>query len=349
MQLMRQPMRSIILVITAAATLVASAWAATTWKKTAAANTSAGCPSGYVPVPQFTLPDGTFVPGFCVMQFEAQDDGNKVAVAKTSGTPWTNVTWRQAVTACQAAGARLIAENEWLSIAHQATTVAANWTGGAVGVGQLFSGSNDNNPAGPLNAPATAADDCYTGTNDSTAAPGDSAYSYFASNTVNTSPYAGQCRTLTLPNGQVIWDLAGSLSEWVAEIIPKASRYHGGGAQWMSYNSNDGAVQAAGTNLAVATNMPLNKKPPNGWNANQGMGRYYDGWDAVNGACNTVSEWPDNSGCRSTPYAAFNRGGCWNSGSTGGVFSLYLDSGRSSVYGGYGGGAAGVAGFRCTR
>jgi hypothetical protein len=346
---MRQPMRSIILAIAAAAVLAPAL--AATWKKTAAANTSVNCPAGYVPVPQFTLPDGTFVPGFCVMQFEAQQSGTTgIAVSVVNGTPWSNVTWRQAVAACQASGARLIAENEWLSIAHQVTTVAANWTGAAVGVGQLFSGHNDNNPGSALNAPATAADDCYTGTLDYSTAPGDSTASYYASNTVNTSPYAGQCRTLTVPNGQVIWDLAGSLSEWVAEIIPKASRYHGGGAQWMSYSSNDGAVQAAGTNFAVATNMPLNKKPPNGWNANQGMGRYYDGYDAVNGGCNTTSEWPDNSGCRNTPYVAFLRGGSWNSGSTGGVFSLVFDSGRSSVNGFYGGGAwGGLAGFRCTR
>jgi formylglycine-generating enzyme required for sulfatase activity len=341
------PIRSIILAVALTAIFI-PAQAATTWKKIAFPNSTTTCPTGYVPVPSYVLPDSTFVLGFCVMQFEAQMDtlaNGYRAISVAGSTPWSNVTWHQAATACQSASARLITENEWLSIAHQAASVAANWTGGAVGTGVLFSGHNDNAPASALNAPASAAADCYTGTGDAASGVGDSAFAGYANNTINASPTAGQCRKLTLPNGQVIWDFAGNLWEWVGDSLVKASRYHGGATGWMSYSSNDGAV--SGTSYSIASNLTTNKRPTNNWNANQGMGRYYDGAN-VAGAYTTVYEWPDYVGANAynAPVAAFLRGGGWNSGAGGGVFALSLDAGRSSVKGMNN---LNNAGFRCTR
>lgn len=314
-----------------------AATAATTWKRVALSD-APSCPTGYIPVQKFTLPDGTAVPAFCVMKYEAKDGGNGIATSTAAGTPWVSITWLQASTACQSANARLISENEWLSIAHQVTTVATNWTGGAVGNGVLMSGHNDNAPANSLAASAND-DDGYYGTGDTAAAPGDGGFNNFANNTINASPYAGQRRTLKLPNNQVIWDLAGNVWEWVGETIAKGNRYHGGTGQWMSYLSNDGAV--SGTSFTAATNVPLNKRPPSTWNANQGMGRYYDGYDAA-GAYNSVNEWPDLAGTGYVaPYAAFLRGGSWYHGAYAGVFALTLNHGRSYAYA--------SVGFRCTR
>lgn len=285
--------------------------AATTWKKISFANSSATCLSGYITVPQYTLPDGSFVPGFCVMQFEAKDGGSGIAISQASGTPYVNLTWRQSADACAGARARLIAENEWLSIAHQVALVASNWTGGTVGNGALYSGHNDDSPAVALSVSNSA--DGY----DQTGNAGGS----------------NQRRTLTLPNGNVIWDFAGNVWEWVGEVIATGSRYHGGTGQWMAYNSTEGG-------LTAATNMPTNKKPPSNYNANQGMGRYYDGYQ-TSGAYNNVSEWPDNAGTGYVaPYAAFLRGGSWHHGAYAGVFALILNHGRSYTNGG--------VGFRCT-
>jgi formylglycine-generating enzyme required for sulfatase activity len=138
-----------------------------------------------------------------------------------------------------------------------------------------------------------------------------------------------------LPNGNIIWDFAGNVWEWVAQTIAIASRYNGGASQWMAYHSNDG-VAAISDSL-----VPVDKLPKNSWNANQGMGRYYDG-NSTAGAYNSVSEWPDSAGTGYVaPLAAFRRGGRWGSAAYAGVFALHLNFGRSYAYA--------DVGFRCTR
>jgi formylglycine-generating enzyme required for sulfatase activity len=297
------------------AQFLAEAQAATTWTPISFANPTTSCPSGYIPVSLYTLPSGTVVPAFCVMQYDAQNGGNGIAASANSGTPLVNVTWQQAAASCNAAGSQLITENQWLSIAHQITSVASNWSGGSVGSGFVYSGHNDNSPANALPAPISPTSDGYTGTG-------------------NSSP-SNQRRTLTLPNGQIIWDFAGNVWQWVAQTIPIAGRYAGGASAWMAYHSNDG-VAAISDAL-----MPLDKQPKNSWNANQGMGRYYDGASTA-GAYNTVSEWPDSAGTGYVaPIAAFVRGGGWDDAAHAGVFTLYLNDGRSD--------ASAYIGFRCTR
>lgn len=299
----------------ACACVFTQAQAATTWTPISFADPTTSCPSGYIPVSRYTLPSGTVVPSFCVMRYEAQNGGNGIAASVEGGTLLVSLTWQQAAGSCAAAGSQLITENQWLSIAHQITDVASNWSGGSVGSGYVYSGHNDNSPANALNAPLAYNSDGYTGTG-------------------NTSP-SNQRRTLTLPNGNIIWDFAGNVWEWVAQTIPKASRYNGGASQWMAYHSNDG-VAAISDSL-----MPLDKQPKNGWNANQGMGRYYDG-DSTAGAYNSVSEWPDSAGTGyAAPIAAFLRGGSWGNAAGAGVFALSLNDGRS--------GTGANVGFRCTR
>lgn len=248
------------------------------------------CSTGDIPVPASTLPDGTVVPGFCVMKYEAKGSGSPVSTA--SGTPRVGLSWTAARTACQSVGKHLIAENEWLALANDVVHVASNWTGGSVGAGAVYSGHNDSSPGNAL-AASTSDGSGYSGTGNSS---------------------GNQRRTLTLSNGQVIWDLAGNVWEWVDETIAVGSRYHGGASRVMDYNS------ASADAHPIASNVPLAKRPPNGWNADQGMGRYFDGQDA---ACAQ-----NDSGCDT--QAAFLRGGYWLNTATAGVFALYLGSGRAN-------------------
>lgn len=145
---------------------------------------------------------------------------------------------------------------------------------------------------------------------------------------------SNQRRTLTLSNGEVIWDLAGNVWEWVDQTIDKDARYHGGAAGLMAYHLDDEGRWGRG----VASNVPSIKRPPGDWNAAQGMGRYLDGYSTA-GANNVVDEAPDLCAGTCAPVAAFLRGGGFGQGESAGVYALSLDAGRA--------GSNVAFGFRC--
>jgi formylglycine-generating enzyme required for sulfatase activity len=283
-------------------------------------------------VGSYTLPDGEYVPSFCVMQYGARqlDYGlitANEAVFTTTG-PMVNVTWVQSKALCAAVDAHLITESQWLSIAQQAVTVATNWSGGAVGSGTIARGWSAN----------TAYGDAFTNSN---YAPKNDATCLYntGADTCGSSGSVLYRRTLSLPNGSVVWDISGNVWEWTDATIPIANRFGAGGADnWMAYNSTTGDVSPA-----TSTNMPINKLPPNNWNAVQGMGRYYDGGGTP--AYCSVNETPSNCAGGvlgyTDPYAAFLRGGVWGGGAYSGPFALDLGVGRS--------GTGAHIGFRCIR
>jgi formylglycine-generating enzyme required for sulfatase activity len=287
-----------------------------------------------------TIPYGDWilVPGnplyntsdFCVMKYEAKNVGG-IANSTASGNPWVSLTWQQAKSNCEAIGAdyHLITDNEWLTIAKNAENIATNWNSSVVGTGFMYLGHNDNNPANSL-AADTNDSNGYYGTNDGVSSPGDNSYSNFPSN--DARAYQGQKRTLTLSNGEVIWDLAGNVWEWVNDSMPIASSYHGGDQAWMSYSSDDGTGK-------IASLVPALMTPSSGWNANNGMGRYYDG-TSLAGAYNSISQAPDFCTGHCSPTAVFLRGGGWGTGASVGAFALILNHGPS--YSNVG------RGFRCT-
>jgi formylglycine-generating enzyme required for sulfatase activity len=246
------------------------------------------------------------------MKYEAK---NIVGIANSTatGTIWISLTWQQAKTNCEILGVNyhLITDNEWLTIAKNAEQISSNWNSSVVGTGFMYSGHNDNGPANSLLAD----------TNDSNG--------YYLTGDVVGS---NQRRTLTLSNNEVIWDLAGNVWEWVNDSMPIASRYHGGDQGWMSYNSDDGTGK-------IATLVSSLKAPSSGYNAKNGMGRYYDGYSLA-GTYNSINEAPDFciGYCSST--TVFLRGGHWNNGANTGVFTLDLDAGSSDSLTG--------TGFRCS-
>ena len=190
-----------------------------------------------------------------------------------------------------------------MTIAQNVLSVASNWSGGTVGSGYVYSGHNDNSPANAL-APSADDTDGYSGTGNSS----------------GSGP--NQKRTLTLTNGQVIWDLAGNVYEWTnATIAGNAQPGLSGEVAYAWKQWNNGSLLMNG--------LPYNSQPAStgiagitGWSSTQGIGQLYSNYGE-------------------TGAHAFLRGGNWSNGSGAGV--LYLNVNGSAGYAG-----AGI-GFRVSR
>ncbi|PJE65154.1 hypothetical protein COU91_03125 [Candidatus Saccharibacteria bacterium CG10_big_fil_rev_8_21_14_0_10_47_8] len=236
------------------------------------------------------------MPGFCVMKYEAKDDGSGNAVSNASSAPWVSISQRiaqdKAFAAC--AGCHLISEAEWMTIATDALWVNANWCladgsgcGNAPGTASRFlaTGHQDNSPAAALAASATDSEACY-----GTVTAG-----------VNTTcGSAGtQKRTLTLSSGAVIWDIPGDVWEWTNSWIIGNEEPNDAvdGFAWHEFTA---IIKWKDLNYANPTNR--------GWNSTQRLGQI-----------NT-----DGTSTNNTLYG-FLRGGVWGSGTTAGAFALNLD------------------------
>lgn len=252
----------------------------------AVATTAASCPSGFIPVPG----SGTYgTNDFCTMKYEAKNVAG-VATSQAALTPWVSITQTSAITtsAAACAGCHLITEGEWLTIAQNVLNVPGNWDNGVgghtVGTGYIYSGNNDGTP-GIVDAD----------TNDSNG--------YY--NTSNVAP-SNQRRTLTLSNGQVIWDLAGNVDEWTSGttqspiVQPGIS---GGGGDWREWT----AITNPGTLSPSASPSTTGISGAGSWNSGNGIGAIWS--NADDGALHSTI-----------------RGGAWNYGYFGGVLMLSLGS-----------------------
>ena len=95
--------------------------------------TSSGrCPSGYVKVPGSNR-YGT--EEFCVMKYEAKNDGNGKPVSQASGTPWVDIDQFNARRECRSLGSEyhLITEKEWMTIVENAMLQKENWADTNIG------------------------------------------------------------------------------------------------------------------------------------------------------------------------------------------------------------------------
>lgn len=244
----------------------------------------ASCPNGFIVVPGST----TFgTSEFCVMKYEAKQATATVPISQASGAPWVDISQTNAITysanVVGCTGCRLISEAEWLTIAHNALNVSTNWSGGSVGNGYIYSGHSDGTPSGVLVAD----------TNDSNSYSG----------TGNDTP-SNQRRTLTLSNGEVIWDFAGNAFEWTNATLTGTQP---GAAGW-AYREYNNPGDSKGS---ISTAFPSFGTPAaSGWTSVQGIGQYYS----------STSD-PNTFG--------FIRGGDRSAGSTSGVFALNLQHGPS--------------------
>lgn len=243
------------------------------------------CPAGWIKVPG----DSAYGTGdFCVMKYEAKNDsGNPKSVAANG--PWVNIAQTAAIGTCRSLGTGydLISNAQWMTIGANVAGVAANWSGGLIGTGYLYSGHNDNSPGAPC--PASS----------------DEALFYVEAGCMPTSTSSGleQKRTLMLANGGVIWDFSGNVAEWVNSMNrsdkPMATNI------WYDY-----------TSLSLTPTTPLKDLVPtaavkafwnNSWTSSgQKIGKFYPGYNNIGGA--------------------LVRGGAWNDSTSAGVFTAKLDA-----------------------
>lgn len=239
------------------------------------------CPAGFIPVPGNTH-YGTS--DFCVMKYEAKNVGG-TATSQATGNPWVSISQTSAITTAQGAcsGCKLITEAEWMTIAMNAISVPSNWVSGTVGSGTMYRGHTDNAPANALAASANDSDG-YTGTGQSS---------------------GEQRRTLTLTNGEVIWDFAGNVYEWTDATITGGQPGLSGESAYVWKDYNAGSLQW--------NSLPSNSRP---------TGTLYPRSQGVGGLYSNAAE----SGTR-----AFLRGGHWDGGSSAGVVTLSLGNSPSNT------------------
>jgi len=172
---------------------------AATWKKLGGTTSGAAinCPANFVGVPKLYP---YTVRNFCVMKYEAKNDGYGTAVSIAAGAPWVNIDRPTARSKCQALGSGydMISNDQWQTIARNIAGVASNWSTGTVTSGELNRGHSDNAPSGALVAVTDDNNSC-NGTGQACSA----------------STWDSQRRTHALSNGNVIWDFSGNVWEWV--------------------------------------------------------------------------------------------------------------------------------------
>jgi formylglycine-generating enzyme required for sulfatase activity len=142
----------------------------------------------FITCPETTLPCGIVVPAFQVGQYATtRSDDGKLTINHVDA-PWVEINYHEARAESEKAGYRLITELQWLALAYNASQVAANWTGGAVGNGELFQGIRNDNV--------------------DSAQPGE-----------YVSTDSSERRWLLLSNGERIFDLNGNLYQWVFDDV----------------------------------------------------------------------------------------------------------------------------------
>ncbi len=219
----------------------------------------------------------------CIMQYEAKCSessaggscvkGTSTLISSEVGTPWVNINQNDAKTECEKIGAHLITNAEWMAIARDIESVKSNWTGGAVGSGILNRGNSDSSAA-------MDGTDLLSGVNK---------------------------RTHTLSNGQVIWDFAGNVWEWVDDTITQGEQYinfNQNASNWYEFNATD--------LFKVAQKLPYTEVGPKETYATP--------------SSNGLGKIRINTSNGSSANRAFLRGGIWSHGANAGVFALSLSA-----------------------
>lgn len=240
------------------------------------------------------------------------------ASSQASSQPWANITQLDATTAAQASapGAHLVTENEWMTIAHNVLMQPENWCdpdgsncGAAPGtVGKILAnGHDDSDPYQSLEASNDDSQACFGTVT-------------LGVNTPCGSEDGTQKRTLTLSNGEVIWDFAGNIFQWTSGTETRGNL--------PSNNGNSGCFEYNVDTLEYCPEIPdnwgtlayINPAIQNPAAANWGVAQGI-------GGLQTDFLLDDSSS-----VVGFIRGGFWQTGPVpSGAFTLYLGVEPSSV------------------
>ncbi|MEZ4743902.1 MAG: hypothetical protein R3B45_15895 [Bdellovibrionota bacterium] len=153
------------------------------------------CPDGYVLIQP--SPDVGTYKEFCVAKFEMSKDlTSGKAISQPGNLPWTSINQANAKAACTDLGSnyKLIANEQWMTVARAVEKNPKNWDSANDATKQLPQGNILNNeklPAGDDFSPCSGLDSCIA------------------------SEWTAVKRTMELADGQVIWDLVGNVAEWV--------------------------------------------------------------------------------------------------------------------------------------
>jgi hypothetical protein len=235
---------------------------------------------------------------FCAAKYEMKD--NSGATSEPAGTPWSR-SLNAAKTECANIGGHLITNPEWMTLARNIESTAVNWSSGTVGTGSLNTGHSDDGPF--FRQEASTDDNPCVNTN----------------NVCSPTVWHSQRRTHVLSNGEVIWDVAGNVAEFVDWTITQAQKAGSSSCNEITFDCEWNSVD---TNIAPGSVME-----PITWQAADpsltsvhGIGKYRAG-DA-------------------DPAGAL-RGGYWDDsdGMSPGIYNLSLNDGVTT--------ALFVSGFRC--
>ena len=287
------------------------------------------CPEGFIPVPGNFLYDTTndSSMGFCVAKYEMKVDqngdgigdsntdcqdssygvwkNNKAGcsysdfnlVSSPEGYPLTDIKQTESIAACESIGGHLITNNEWMTLARNIEQVPSNWSSGTIGEGHIYSGHNDSKPYNALEA------------------------------SIDTNGYAGtgqtsgpQRRTLTLTNGEVIWDLAGNVWEWTNDNIDMSVN------RPKSFNENGDEITTNGYyNYSFKTSDPSVTDYIKYDDLGNTTLKYKDLFLLTSGNYN-VDNGIGRMNLSTSTNRVFLRGGSWSSGSYSGLLALNLSS-----------------------
>lgn len=247
------------------------------------------CPTGFISVPGSTTYNTS---DFCVMKYEAKRVGtSNVPISQASGVPWGNITQGDAeeysTHVANCTGCHLITDAEWLTIVQNVLSVPSNWRDNVVGVGSnstnyIYRGHSDEDPGYPIEA----------STNDNEG--------YYLTGQISPSE---QRRTLTLTNGEVIWDLAGNVWEQTSGSIgsggqPGISESGYSWKEWKNITITGSLSPISAPYFANSITSTLT--------SDNGLGKVY----SYNGETNTKG---------------IERGGAWYGWNTSGIFALRLN------------------------
>lgn len=277
------------------------------------------CPTGFIVVPG-SATYGTS--DFCVMKYEAKADDNgdgigdtnqnsgynswpantypisasRKIVSSAAGYPISNISQDTAISVSSTSGyvygcstgCHLITDAEWMTIAQNIASVVSNWSGGSVGSGYIYSGHNDAGPTLSLVADSNDSNG-YLGTGQS-------------------SP-SNQRRTLTLSNGEVIWDFAGDVWEWTTGQNPGGGQ-PAGMSSWAYYQWN---AISGGTFAVSPYPSSTGISGASSWTSSNGIGKL----------------WGNSS---DVTLHGLIRGGSWDSNVGAGIFGMTLDNVPTNTY-----------------
>ena len=196
--------------------------------------TSQICPDDFIMVPPL---ENYTNQSFCVAKYEMKQVSNKI-LSQPEGTPYANINRNDAINKCASMGANydLITNDEWQTLARHIESVDSNWNSSS-GHPRLNIGHHTlsyNNRESPVPAH-----------------PDDNKSCFGTPQTCNLDTWNLHRRTHQLPNGEIIWDLSGNVSEWVKDNN-KAKFYQGYIAQLTTSHSGGRGSFAPGSIVRTA-------------------------------------------------------------------------------------------------